>query len=75
MLPKRINAIKTITYDVPSIVESLEDMGVEDIDFDAVMEYIQDWVDEDFGSLALGAFPTKGGDSGIVFQDENGEEL
>ena len=63
-LPERINAIKTITYDVPAIVESLEGMGMEDIDFDVVMEYIQEWVFEDFG-----------GDSGIVYQDENGEEL
>jgi hypothetical protein len=63
-LPERINAIKTVTYDVPAIVESLEQMGMEDIDFDVVMEYIQEWVFEDFG-----------GDSGIIFQDENGEEL
>lgn len=63
-LPERINAIKTITYDVPAIVESLEQMGMEDIDFDVVMEYIQEWVFEDFG-----------GDSGIIFQDENGDEL
>jgi hypothetical protein len=63
-LPERINAIKTITYDVPVIVESLEDMGMEDIDLDVVIEYIQEWVFEDFG-----------GDSGIIFQDENGNEL
>ena len=63
-LPERINAIKTITYDVPVIVEDLEDMGMEDIDLDVVMEYIQEWVFEDFG-----------GNSGIIFQDENGEEL
>jgi hypothetical protein len=63
-LPERINAIKTVTYDVPAIVESLEQMGMEDIDLDVVMEYIQEWVFEDFG-----------GDSGIIFQDENGEEL
>jgi hypothetical protein len=63
-MPKRINAIKTVTYDVPAIVESLEGMGMEDIDFDVVMEYIQEWVYEDFGHA-----------SGIVFQDENGEEL
>jgi hypothetical protein len=63
-LPERINAIKTVTYDVPAIVESLVEMGMEDIDFDVVMEYIQEWVFEDFG-----------GDSGIIFQDENGEEL
>ena len=63
-LPEYINAIKTVTYDVPAIVESLEQMGMEDIDLDVVMEYIQEWVFEDFG-----------GDSGIIFQDENGEEL
>jgi hypothetical protein len=63
-LPERINAIKTVTYDVPAIVESLEQMGMEDIDLEVVMEFIQEWVFEDFG-----------GDSGIIFQDENGEEL
>jgi hypothetical protein len=63
-LPERINAIKTVTYDVPAIVESLEQMGMEDIDLEVVMEFIQEWVFEDFG-----------GDSGIILQDENGEEL
>ncbi len=63
-LPERINAIKTVTYDVPAIVESLEQMGMEDIDLEVVMEFIQEWVFEDFG-----------GDSGIIFQDENGDEL
>ena len=63
-LPERINAIKTVTYDVPAIVESLDQMGMEDIDLEVVMEFIQEWVFEDFG-----------GDSGIIFQDENGDEL
>ena len=63
-LPERINAIKTFTYDVPAIVESLEGMGMEDIDLDVVMEYIQEWVYEDFGD-----------DSGVIYQDEDGEEL
>ena len=63
-LPEYINAIKTVTYHVPAIVESLVEMGMEDIDFDVVFEFIQEWVFEDFG-----------GDSGIIFQDENGEEL
>ena len=66
-LPERINAIKTITYDVPAIVESLEDMGMEDIDLDVVMEYIQEWVYEDMSS------PPSRHD--IVYQDENGNEL
>jgi hypothetical protein len=63
-MPEYINAIKTVTYHVPAIVESLVEMGMEDIDFDVVFEFIQEWVFEDFG-----------GDSGIIFQDENGEEL
>ena len=32
--------------------------------FDDILEYIEEWVADDFGSL-----------SGLVFQDENGEEL
>ena len=63
-MPEYINAIKTVTYHVPAIVESLVEMGMEDIDFDVVFEFIQEWVFEDFG-----------GDSGIIYQDENGEEL
>ena len=62
-LPERINAIKTITYDVPFIVESLESMGMEDIDLDVIVEYIQEWIYEDFG------------DNDVILQDENGEEL
>lgn len=63
-MPEYINAIKTVTYHVPAIVESLVEMGMEDIDFDVVFEFIQEWVFEDFG-----------GDSGVIFQDENGDEL
>ena len=63
-MPEYINAIKTVTYHVPAIIESLEQMGMEDIDLDVVMEYIQEWVFEDFGDSY-----------GIVYQDENGDEL
>ena len=66
-LPERINVIRTITYDVPKLVSDLEDMGVEDIDLDSLMEYIEDWVDED-----MSAPPSR---HDLVYQDENGEEL
>jgi len=66
-LPERINVIRTITYSVPDIVTSLEEMGMEDIDLDVVMEYIQEWVYEDMSS------PPSRHD--VVYQDENGEEL
>jgi hypothetical protein len=67
MLPERINAIKTVTYDVTQIVESLQAMNDDDTYEPAVedvLQYIEDWVYEDLG-----------GDSGVIFQDENGEEL
>ena len=65
-LPERINVIKTVTYDVPSILDDIKKMGMDfEINtVDDVMEFIEDWVAEDFGSL-----------SGLIFQDENGNEL
>jgi hypothetical protein len=66
-LPERINVIRTVTYDVPKIVSDLEDMGMEDIDLDVVLEYIQEWVWEDMSS------PPSRHD--LVYQDENGNEL
>ena len=65
-LPERINAIKTITYDVPAIVESLENMGMqeEEITLDTVLDFVWEWVYDDMGS-----------DSGVILQDENGNEL
>lgn len=65
-LPERINVIKTVTYDVPAILDDIKKMGMDyDIQtVDDVMEFIEDWVAEDFGSL-----------DNLVFQDENGEEL
>ena len=65
-LPQRINVIKTVTYDVPAILDDIKKMGMDfDIQtVDDVMEFIEDWVAEDFGSL-----------DSLIFQDENGEEL
>jgi len=65
-LPERINVIKTVTYHVPSIIQDMNQNNLEWIpqDVDDVLEFIEDWVAEDFGGL-----------SGLVFQDENGEEL
>ena len=64
-LPERINVIKTITYNVGQLRrEVMNDLGIELNTVDDVMEFIEEWVDEDFGGL-----------SGLVFQDENGTEL
>jgi hypothetical protein len=65
-LPERINVIKTVTYDVPAILDDIKKMGMDyDIQtVDDVMEFIEDWVADDFGGLW-----------NLVFQDENGESL
>jgi hypothetical protein len=64
-LPQRINVIKTITYNVDQLRHEVRsDLGVELNNVDDILEYIEEWVDEDFGGL-----------SGLVFQDENGTEL
>ena len=66
-LPERINVMRTLTYDVPKIVSDLEDMGMEEIDLDVVLEYIEEWVWED-----MSAPPSR---HDLVYQDENGNEL
>jgi hypothetical protein len=66
-LPKRIEVSRTVTYDVADVVKSLESLGKDNIDFDAVMEYIEEWVYEDMRE------PVDRHD--LVFQDENGEEV
>lgn len=63
-LPKRINVIKVITYDVESIRRDAHNAGLPLDTVDDVMEFIEEWVEDDFGSL-----------SGLMFQDENGAEL
>ena len=64
-MPKRINVMKVVTYDVESIAWDLKkDMGIDLNTVDDVLEYIEEWVAEDFGSL-----------TGLSFQDEDGNEL
>lgn len=63
-MPKRINVIKVITYDVESIVRDVHNEGLHLDTVDDVLEFIEEWVEDDFGSL-----------TGLVFQDENGAEL
>jgi hypothetical protein len=66
-LPERINVIRTVTYDVQSVIKDLEEMEVEPIDLETVMNYITEWVEEDMRA------PISRHD--IIYQDENGQEL
>lgn len=69
-LPKRINAMKLISYDVQQIVEML--MSENELENDStitlemVMNRVEDWVEEDFAHDVSDS---------TIFQDENGEEL
>lgn len=68
-LPERINVIRSITYDVPSLLIDLEDMGVdkEEIDLEFILDHIHEWVYEDMSA------PVSRHD--LVYQDEDGNEL
>lgn len=69
-LPKEIVATRTFTYDVQNIVESIYhmdmDRDMDTITLEEVVEYIQDWLVDDFGHLY---------DFNVHLADENGDEL
>jgi len=68
-LPKRINAMKVISYDVQQIVEALmaeNEIEASEVTLDMVMSRIEDWVEEDFIHDVA---------DNTIYQDENGEEL
>jgi len=72
-LPERINVMRVVSYDVPAIVQDIKNCelinhGLEltddEVPLAEVLLWIEDWVEEDFGTL-----------DGLIYQDENGEEL
>ena len=69
-LPERINVIRSVTYSVPDIFEKMCEENDDPFyvpELEEIMEYIQDWVQEDMTA------PLSRHD--IVYQDENGVEL
>ena len=69
-LPKYINAMKVISYDVEQMVEDVckaYRISQKEVTRDMIMEYLEELVKEDF------AYRDYTGD--VIFQDENGEEL
>ena len=69
MLPKRINAVKVVSYDVDRIVVDIREMQGDASyapTIDEVLDWITEWVMDDFDQVDC---------RGIIFQDENGEEL
>ena len=69
-LPKRINAMKVISYDVEQMVEDVcnaYSITKEEVTLEMILEYVEELVSEDF------AYRDYTGD--VILQDENGEEL
>lgn len=63
-LPSRIHIMKVMTYDVESIRRDAHNAGTPLDTVDDVLEFIEERVAKDFANL-----------SGLIFQDENGNEL
>jgi hypothetical protein len=76
-LPEKINVMKVATYDVGAVVNEMCNPNTgwingltdatpkpNEVTIEMVMEYIDNWVQEDFGSTR-----------DLIFQDENGEDL
>ena len=67
-LPERINAIKSISYDVQQIVETImaeQEIEAKSVTLEMVMDRVESWVEEDFINEA----------SDTGYQDENGSEV
>ena len=64
-LPKKINVMALLTYDVPQVVADLKYQGMEEseINLETVMDYIYEDSADYFGT------------NNLIFQDENGAEL
>lgn len=79
-LPERINVMRVVSYDVARVVETIEEerrsaviytrdgtydpVDHQPITVEHVLARIMDWVGDDLGT-----------DEGLIYQDENGEEL
>jgi oligoribonuclease (3'-5' exoribonuclease) len=65
-LPTRINVMRVVSYDVSGIIEDIKENEPDaEITTESILDYIQDWVEADFGGVT----------KGLIYQDENGEEL
>ena len=67
-LPERINAMKVITYDTEHYLADVaicNDVEEDEVTTDMLVDWLDDWMLEDFG----------GDLSGVILQDENGNEL
>ena len=66
-LPERINATKSITYDVASIVDAMMTMEYKENEYDITIEDVLEWIGDDVEADI--------NFSNVIYQDENGGEL
>ena len=67
-LPKSINVMKVISYDVQQIVEDImaqDEIEASAVDMKKIMEYVDELVEEDFDTSK----------DYLIYQDENGEDI
>ena len=67
-LPKSINVMNVISYDVQQIVEdfmALDEVEASAVDMKKIMEYVDELVEEDFDTSK----------DYLIYQDENGNEI
>ena len=67
-LPKSINVMKVISYDVQQIVEDImaqDEIEASAVDIKKIMEYVDELVEEDFDTSK----------DYLIYQDENGNEI
>jgi len=68
MIPERIHAIKTISYDTQHYIADVamqNDVSEDEVTTDMLVDWLEDWLAEDF-QYDL---------TGVILQNENGEEL
>ena len=67
-LPKSINVMNVISYDVQQIVEDImaqDEIEASAVDIKKIMEYVDELVEEDFDTSK----------DYLIYQDENGEDI
>ena len=66
-LPKRINAMKCISYDVEQIVDAMMTMDYRESEQEITLEDVLEWIGDDVEADI--------NFSKVLYQDENGGEL
>jgi hypothetical protein len=64
-LPEKLNIIKLVTYDVPVVIKLMEEQGLEDIELDDVVAWLEDEITAEFNSRL----------KELIFETEYGEEV